>query len=184
MQTDISPWLVENSEYLHKEPWLTVRRDSVRLRNGHLIPNYYVIEYPEWVNCIAITDEGKFVLVRQYRHALGSTHFELCAGVTEPGDPSLLISAQRELEEETGYGGGEWAHFCTLSQNPATNNNLTHTFLAKGVTRISDPNLDAGEELTVHLFSREEVKDLLLTGGIIQALQAAPLWRYLAMNNA
>ena len=63
------PWQVLSSEYLFREPWLTVRRDHLLLPNGNHIPAYYVMEYPDWVNVIAITREGQFVLVRQYRHA-------------------------------------------------------------------------------------------------------------------
>ncbi len=180
MKSDPGAYDVEASEYLHRAPWLTVRRDSVRLRNGHRIPDYYVLEYPEWVNCIAITADGRFVLVRQYRHALQRTDYELCAGVAEQSDADLLQSAQRELLEETGYGGGRWQPWCVLSANPATHANRSHTFLATGVERVQAPALDAGEELTTHLFEPAEVQQLLRTGGIVQALHAAPLWQYFA----
>ncbi len=92
--TDDRKWKVLNSEYLFREPWLTVRRERVELPNGNQIPEYYILEYPEWVNVIAITKENKFVMVRQYRHGLGITAMELCAGVADKEDNSPLISAQ------------------------------------------------------------------------------------------
>ena len=98
-----SGWQVTDSEYLFRRPWLTVRRDRLRLPNGNEIPEYYVLEYPDWVNVLAVTTDQKFVFVRQYRHGLGLTAFELCAGVCEKEDSSPLESAQRELWEETGY---------------------------------------------------------------------------------
>lgn len=180
MKTDPGAYTVEQTEYLHREPWLTVRRDSVQLRNGHRIPDYYVLEYPDWVNCIAVTAAGQFVLVRQYRHGLGRTDYELCAGVSETSDPSPLHSAQRELLEETGYGGGTWQPWCVLSQNPATHTNRTHTYLATGVELLQAPQPEASEELTVHLFGESELRQLLERGGIVQALHAAPLWKYFA----
>lgn len=100
-------WKVLKSEYLSRQPWFTVRREEVELPNGNKIPEYYIYEYPEWINVIAITKEQKFVFVRQYRHGLGITAYELCAGVCEKEDASPLVSAQRELLEETGYGNGE-----------------------------------------------------------------------------
>ena len=93
-------WTIESSEYLFRRPWLTVRRDTVRLPDGRVNPEFYVLEYPTWVNIIAVTDTGDMVLVRQYRHGLGQTRFELCAGVVEPGE-TPLEGARRELLEET-----------------------------------------------------------------------------------
>ncbi|WP_418983404.1 NUDIX hydrolase [Alistipes sp.] len=173
-------WTVLASEYLARKPWFTVRHETIALPDGRCIPDYYVFEYPDWVNVITITREGRFVMIDQYRHGLGETSYELPAGVMEPADSSPLAAAQRELEEETGYGGGQWRLVTTLSPNPATQNNLTHCFLAEGVERISAQHLDATEDLRVHLFTREEVVELLRTDRIRQALMAAPLWRYLA----
>lgn len=110
-----SGWQVTDSEYLFRRPWLTVRRDCLRLPNGNEIPEYYVLEYPDWVNVLAVTPDQKFVFVRQYRHGLGLTAFELCAGVCEKEDSSPLESAQRELWEETGYGNGTWQEYMVLS---------------------------------------------------------------------
>ena len=146
-----SGWQVTDSEYLFRRPWLTVRRDRLRLPNGNEIPEYYVLEYPDWVNVLAVTTDQKFVFVRQYRHGLGLTAFELCAGVCEKEDSSPLESAQRELWEETGYGNGTWQEYMVLSANPSATNNLTHCFLATGVEPVSTQHLEPTEDLTVHL---------------------------------
>ena len=152
-------WKVLKSEYLSSQPWFTVRREEVELPNGNRIPEYYIFEYPEWINVIAITKEQKFVFVSQYRHGLGITAHELCAGVCEKEDASPLVSAQRELLEETGYGGGQWRLLTTLSANPATQNNLTYCYLATGVEPLGEQRLDPTEDLRVHLLTREEVLD-------------------------
>lgn len=60
-------WQIVSSKYLFRRPWLTVRCDDMLLPNGNHIPEYYILEYPDWVNTIAITKEGKFVFVRQFR---------------------------------------------------------------------------------------------------------------------
>ena len=57
------PWVTLGSEYLVRRPWLTARRDCVRLANGVVNDEYYVLEYPDWVNVIAITTDGKFVMI-------------------------------------------------------------------------------------------------------------------------
>lgn len=179
---DAMKWEVLGTEYLFRRPWLTARRDHVRLPNGVENPEYYVLEYPDWVNIIARTEDGRFVFVRQYRHALGETRYELVAGVIDPGDASPLEAAKRELYEETGYGGGEWQAFATFSPNASAMNNTSHTFLATGVQKVSEQHLEPTEDITVHLFTADEVLNMLREGEIRQALMAAPLWRYFAEN--
>ena len=66
-------WDILSSEYLFRRPWLTVRKDRVQLPSGQVNDEFYVLEYPYWVNVIAITKEGKYVMERQYRHGLGVT---------------------------------------------------------------------------------------------------------------
>ena len=170
-------WKTLSSEYLIKRPWLTARRDKVQLPDGRILDEYSVLEYPTWVNVIAITKEGDMVLVRQYRHALGRTNFELVAGVLEKGEDPL-VAAQREVLEETGYSGGEWKEPMQLSANSSTMTNLTHCFLAEGVEKTALQNLDASEDLEVYVFSQEEVKQKLQQGDFVQALMVAPLWKY------
>ena len=171
-------WKVLFSEYLISRPWLTVRRDKLELADGRVVPEYYVLEYPDWVNVIAITKEGKFVMERQYRHAIGRTNFEIPCGVMEKGE-TPLEAAKRELKEETGYGKGEWKLLMKLSPNPTSMTNMTFCFLATDVEKIDDQRLDATEELTVHLLSKGEVKDLLERNEIIQSLMVAPLLKIL-----
>lgn len=175
-------WKVLESEYLHNRPWLTVRRETLQMPDGRIVPEYYILEYSDWVNIIAITKEGKFVLVKQYRPGIEATCLELCAGVREKEDDSPLVSAQRELLEETGYGGGVWREFMRISPNASAMNNYSYCFIAENVEKIAEQSLDASEELTVHLYSREELKEQLEQGRIIQATMAAPLWKYIATH--
>ena len=130
------PVKVLTSRYISQRPWLTARCESLELPDGRIVPEYYVLEYPEWVNTIAVTKDGQYVFVRQYRHGLGITEYELCAGVCEENDVSPLVSAQRELSEETGFGSGQWREIMVISANPSTQNNLTHCFLATGVEPV------------------------------------------------
>lgn len=181
-QTDMS-WKTLSSKYLFNRPWMTARVDSVQLPTGAVIDEYYVLEYPDWVNTIAITKDGKFVFVRQYRYAIGKTVDELCAGVIEEGEDPI-VAAQRELLEETGFGGGEWSEWMKISANPSTHTNITHCFLAVGVEPLREQHLDKGEDIQVCIFTRDEVLHLLRSGQIWQSLMAAPLWKYFATKTA
>lgn len=174
-------WETLKSEYLIKRPWLTARRDVVKLPTGAVNNEYYVLEYPDWVNIIAIRSDGKFVLVRQYRYGIGETSVELCAGVCEQGE-NPEQSARRELSEETGYAGGEWKEIMTLSPNASTSNNFVHCFIATGVEQLSGQHLDRTEDIDILLFTRAEVLSMLENNQIKQATMAAPLWYYFAHN--
>jgi len=179
MEEREKPWKIISSEYISRRPWLTARKDVVELPDGRINPEYWVLEFPDWVNVIAITRDGKMVMERQYRHAAGSTCYELPCGVIEEGE-TPLEAAKRELLEETGYGNGQWSHFMDLSANPSNHTNMAHTFIARDVEKIDGQHLDATEDLTVHLLTQDEVKALLNGNEMIQALMVGPLYRFFA----
>lgn len=181
MMDNNKEWKILHSEYLIRRPWLTARRDHVRLPNGVENSEYYVLEYPDWVNVIAITCDGRFLMEQQYRHGLRYTGYEICAGVCEPGE-APIESARRELYEETGYGKGKWQHHMTISANTSTMTNLCHCFVATDVEPISTQHLEPTEDISIHLLTIEEVRTLLVSDQIRQALMAAPLWKYFAEN--
>lgn len=172
-------WKTLEQKYIIKRPWLTARMDKVELPTGAIIDEYYVLEFPDWVNTIAITKDGKFVLVRQYRYGIGKTVDELCAGVIDKGE-TPLEAAQRELMEETGFGGGKWQEWMQISANPSSHTNIVHSFLATDVEKISDQHLDRGEDIEVRIFTRDEMLELLRNGEMWQSVMAAPLWKYFA----
>ena len=178
MNQTIKEWKVLESEYLVRRPWLTARRDRLELPDGRIIPEYYVLEYPDWVNVIAITKDGQLVMERQYRHAARKISLELPCGVMEEGE-TPLEAAQRELLEETGFGGGQWKKLMELSPNPSAMSNTTHCFLAIGVEKIAEQHLDETEELSVLFMTKEEVKRMLNENQICQALMVAPLYKYI-----
>ncbi|MCM1347820.1 MAG: NUDIX hydrolase [Firmicutes bacterium] len=175
--TDIKRPRVLESTYVFQRPWLTARRDKLLMPNGAINPEFYVLEYPAWVNVIAITDDDRFVMVSQYRHGLGVISTELCAGVVEDGEDPL-DAAKRELLEETGYQGGEWQLQCVISGNPSTSNNLTYCYLARGVKPTGHTHLDTTEDIATLTLSRSELLDMMMRDEMKQALMLAPLWRY------
>jgi 8-oxo-dGTP pyrophosphatase MutT (NUDIX family) len=179
---DPMKWEVIESEYLFRRPWLTARRDHVRLPTGAEVNEFYVIEYPEFCNILAITKDGKFIIEQQYRHAAGFTGLEIPAGCVEPGETPLQ-AAQRELYEETGYAGGTWTPFMTVYQNPSSFNNQAHTFLAVGVEKVSTQHLEESEDIKIMLMEPDEVFEKLKNQEFHQALMTAPLWKYFYLKD-
>jgi len=173
------PWECLDQTYLFRQPpWLVLRHQRFRLPTGREIRDYWINEFPPWVNVVAVTAKDELVLVRQYRPGLGAVHFEIPAGVREE-DEELEAAARRELREETGFGGGRWSILTRLSANPALQDNLTTTFLALGVERVAQPAPEQTEDLRVHLVKVAEAVRLIDEGEMIQALHTAPLLRYL-----
>jgi len=79
-------WKILSSYYIHKGPWATLRSDRCEMPDGRIVEDYYVLEYPNWVNAVAITDDNKVLLVHQYRHAAGIVSLEIPGGVIEDGE--------------------------------------------------------------------------------------------------
>ncbi len=168
-------WETLSSEYLVQAPWAVLRKDVCRMPNGHIVPEYYVLEYPDWVNMVALTAENEFVLVKQYRHGVKQDVLEVPGGVIDPGEDAPS-AARRELLEETGYRFDTIEEISTLFPNPATANNRTYTYLLTGGVKVQEQALDEQEEIDVILANPEELKQLLFDNRFGQALHTAALF--------
>jgi ADP-ribose pyrophosphatase len=168
-------WKLLHSEYIHKGPWATLRTDRCEMPDGRIMPDYYVLEYPNWVNAVAITEDNKVLMVRQYRHAAGIVSLELPGGVID-GDEAPADAMRRELLEETGYQFDDIELIATVYANPSTANNQTYCYLAKGGKKVQGQSLDEHEEIVVEEYALTEIKQLLADNKIAQALHCTGLF--------
>ena len=169
-------WKTLSSEYLFKDTWFTLRSDTCEAPDGRIIKPYYVYEFPDWVIAVALTADGRFILERQYRHALGVTNLELPGGCVDPTDANLEAALRRELLEETGYAFGAVEYLGKTSANPSTNNNWAHFFLATGGQKQQEQHLDFNEEIEVYLYTANELMQLLRENGIVQSMHITALF--------
>jgi ADP-ribose pyrophosphatase len=163
-------WKILSSEYLFNDLWFKVRKDKCQKPDGAIVEPYYVYEFPNWVTALALTEDGKVILERQYRHALGEICIEIPGGCVDDTDKSLEDAIARELLEETGYSFTSYEYLGKTSANPSTNNNLMHMFLAKGGKKITSQHLDSNEEIEVILVTIEELKKMIRDKVIIQSM--------------
>ena len=141
-------WTLLSSTYPYRDRWLTLRSDTVVLPGGETLSPYHVIELPDWVNAIAITDAGHIVLVEQYRHAVRQTMLELPAGHVDPGEtPEAAV--KRELLEETGHEAASWHDLGALFPAASRFTNKVRSYLAMGVRPVRAPVSGGSETLRV-----------------------------------
>lgn len=153
----IGKYSILESTKLFKDNWFSVRKDKCLSPDGKIIDPYYVYEFPEWVCAFAMTADGKVIMEKHYRHALGEIGYELPGGVVDPGDRDFEAAIRRELLEETGYVFEKVELLGKTCANPSTNNNYIHLFIATGGQLIADQNLDENEFLEVELFALQDI---------------------------
>jgi ADP-ribose pyrophosphatase len=179
MADDQLKWKLLSSNYIHKGMWATLRVDTCEMPDGRIVDDYYVLEYDDWVNAVALTEDRQIILVKQYRHAVGEVSLELPGGVMDEGEtPEEAI--KRELLEETGYEFNSIELLSNLWPNPSTGNNKVRCFLARGGRKVTSQDLDPHEEIVIELYSIDEVKQLLAGNKIMQAMHVAGLFYALA----
>jgi ADP-ribose pyrophosphatase len=149
---------------LFEHPWLKVVLDTLT-RDGQEWPYIYVVSPMDAVAVVALADEGRLVLTRQYRHPVGEIIYDLPAGrMDESEEP--LVAAQRELEEETGFKAGRWESLGRYNPYPGSMRAATNLFFATDLT-AGEQRLDPGEELETLLVPVEEVLEGILAGRYI-----------------
>lgn len=150
--------------------------DQVVLPNGEE-KSFSYINFAKGVCILPITNEQEIICLKQYRHALKTWEWELPAGTVDPGDPSPLDTAKRELEEETGYTAEHWLELGSFYPSPGSTSEEIFLFAAAGLTPTAQ-NLENSEQIELYKFSMEKVKELVQTGEIKHGGGLAAILRY------
>ena len=154
-------------------------RDLVRLPDGAVATREYV-RHPGAVCVVPVLDDGRLVMVRQYRHGIQRTILELPGGAMEAVDADPLATAQRELQEETGYTSSKFIKVGQACPNPANQSNAVHFFLALEAGLVSEQHLDEAEEIEVELVPLEELVRMAKAGELVQSMQVSAVFFTLA----
>ena len=143
-----------DSEQVYRGHFLDVRRDTVALPDGRSTIREYIV-HPGAVMIVALADDGRLVVERQYRYPMARVMLEFPAGKLDAGEPPFAC-AVRELAEETGYRAAEWAHAGILHNAIAYSTEGIEVWFARGLVP-GEARLDEGELLDVVLASPEEL---------------------------
>lgn len=158
--------LTENkiaSRVMYEGGFLKVLKDDVQLPDGSTSTREY-LTHPGAVAMLAILDNGKLLMERQHRYPWHCDFIELPAGKIDPGE-DILVTAQRELLEETGYVAREWMHLASAAPCIGYSDERMEYFIARGLTHQGS-KLDEGEFLEVFELSLDEAMAWIRDGRI------------------
>ena len=141
---------------------------------------FWFLDCPEWVNVVALDERRRVLLIRQPRYGSGRVELEIPGGAVSRSDASPLAAAKREFLEETGMKARRWIGLGWTHPNPAFHRNRCHMFLALGARRAGKPDLEFGEEITVHPAPLRRVPGLIARGRIRHSLVIVALHAALA----
>ena len=152
----------------------TDRACSPRTNETH---DFFILESSPWVNIIPLTSEEEVVMVQQYRHGIRSITLEIPGGIVDPHD-SPESAAHRELMEETGYKAETLLSLGSVYPNPAIQNNLCYTYLARNVYSVGKQNQDEREDIEVVLKPLADIPRLIRDGIITHSLVIVAFYRF------
>lgn len=169
-------------EKIYEGKVITLSVEDVELPNGK-VSKREIVRHPGAVAIIGITDEGKLLLVKQFRKALEKTIYEIPAGKLEPGEEPLE-SAKRELKEETGYSAKELTHLVSFYTSPGFADELVHLYFADELER-GDRELDEDEFLDNTETTLDEALEMIKDQRIYDAktVYAVQYLQILNLNN-
>ena len=163
-------------ELVYKGAIIDLYRDKVQDPEGR-VQDYDFIGHKGAAAVMPVTDEGKIVMVRQYRNALDRFTLEIPAGGLDSVDEPGIKCAARELEEETGYKSDNLEHLLTVNTTIAFCNEKIEIYLARNLQK-SKQNLDEGEYVDVEEYTIEELVEKVYNTEILDAKTVAAIMTY------
>ncbi|MGI8554890.1 MAG: NUDIX hydrolase [Pyrinomonadaceae bacterium] len=172
MNTQPDTWKRNKSVEIADCRVFKVRKDFCRRDADGAETTFFVIENPDWVNIIALTKDKKVVLIEQFRHGAEEIILEIPGGMVDAGE-SHIITAARELAEETGFAPREMILIGKSRPNPAIQNNWIYHYLALDCEQTSNTKFDEHESIATKIVPADEIENMITDGTITHSLVIA-----------
>lgn len=179
MKLDV--WKKKKTRQLADCRVFSVREDISESQNTGKSASFYVVENPDWVNIIPVTNSGQVVLIEQFRHGIERVTLEIPGGMIDKGEAPDAC-ARRELKEETGYTAGKIVSLGRSHPNPAIQNNWIYHFAALDCEKTDVQAFDEHESISIRLAGLDDIGDLIETGEITHSLVITGFHRFDAYN--
>lgn len=174
----IEPWITTQEKVEYTTKIFKVLKRAMKIESENHESEFAIVEAPDWINVIALTENNEIVLVEQYRYGIDKPTLEFPGGMVDEGEDPLETS-ERELLEETGFSGDEWYDLGAVSSNPAFLTNYTYTYLVRNCKRIADQKLDGNERINVQIIPFEDFLELVKNGTVHHSLVVAGLAKFM-----
>ncbi|MFO0881907.1 MAG: NUDIX hydrolase [Candidatus Saccharimonadales bacterium] len=165
-------WKTLASKYLVNDRWLKLRADTVETPDGNTLDPFYVLEFPDWINCLVVDNNDNALMIRQYRHGAKEYVLEIIGGSTEQHDVSVEDAIRRELNEELGYIGGEVILTGVSYANPANQTNKIYSYFAFGGSCANEQALEPGENIVIEKMPFVDMVQKLSASGVDEVFQS------------
>jgi ADP-ribose pyrophosphatase len=175
-----SMWRLISSTRKFSDRLISVDHDRYELEGNGRAVDFTIVRTCDWINVIPVTEEGRFVFIRQFRHGIRDVTLEIPGGAIDARDRGHRDAAERELREETGYAARDWEYLGYVTPNPALQDNRCHTYLASRAYEAGAPAFDPYERIEVELLSRERARQVLRDRTVHHGLVLAAFGLYFA----
>jgi len=169
MKEQVEIWKRQSSEEIADCRVFKVREDFCRRESDAAEHNFFVVESPDWVNIIALTEDNAIVLIEQFRHGTQEIILEIPGGMVDEGEQAEA-AARRELLEETGYSSDEFIFLGKSRPNPAIQTNWIYHYLALDCEKTEETAFDEHESVATKLVPLAEIENLIKSGEITHSL--------------
>jgi len=176
----IRPWETVSNETLVHYKVFHVRKSRRRSPRTGAEIGFFLLDTPNWVNVLPITDDGQVVMVRQFRQGCERVTLEIPGGLIDAHETDPDVAAARELREETGYVAGRLERIGVMNPNPSMMSNRCFAYLATGCRRVGDLQMDPGEDIEVVTIPLAELDGRIARGEIEHAIVLATIAFYRA----
>ena len=176
MKSNKNAWVAVSETTILESSFMEIIQRDCRTSDDVHPPRthrFYLFKSRDWCNIIPVTEDGKIVMVKQFRAGINDHTVEIPGGVADGEDHDIQASALREMTEETGYTllpGARCVKLGASFPNPAIQDNRTHSFVVGPVKKSQEQKLDYGEMIDVVEIPFAQIPEMIRSGEISHAL--------------